>query len=531
MSMSVAMAQGLTSLLSIDNQISDLQTQASTGKKINSASDGLASFLTAQGYDDRASRLSSVNDGISTALTSITSASNGLDSISKLLADTRSTLQAASETQAKQVATGVTQGIDTDPNNTQFGFTFGLKNGAGANVGNQGVDTALVVDDKGNAAQNTYATLGGQRLTRGTSFQFSAGGKTLEIKIGRVATNSTTPDIVGTDTDTSVTVHTIGEFQAALRDKLGIDSAVTSTTNGLQFTATYNGPSFAKDTYGNTDLSKPQGVTVALNAVGTAGTSLGALDFNAGYNVNTLLSSIRTTNNNKVTYVEDVKTNSNAAPTNNTSAVGDSSTIDGVQHNYTAAVEARDADPSRANAAKAFKQAMLTLNQYVRDSVTSGVNLLSGDALKVTLNEKGNSQTVQLTNTNGAVLSINASSLGLVDSVGNSPDATANNFAQNYENGTSGVGLMNAIDKIDASISTINLVKAQVATSQSFISARKDFNAGIMSVLNQGSNDLVAANVTEVSAKLAADQVQQSLTQALLSTTKQADQSILQIIR
>lgn len=540
MTMSIGMSQGLTSLLSINSEMAKYQVQATSGKKINSAADGLASYITARGFNDRSSRLSTVNDGISTALTSIKSAKTGLDSINKLLADTRATLKAASETQAKQVATGVTQGADTDPNNTQFGFTFGLKNGAangGGNVANQTVDTALVVDDKGVAANNVYATLGGQRLTHGTTFTFSAGGKTVDIKIGRTST-ANGAETVGTDSDTSVTVHTIGEFQTALREKLGIDSALTNTANGLQFSATFNGASFGRDGFGGTDLASKKGVAVALKAVGTAGASNGTLgvpvgtfDFAAGYNINNLLTNTRAANNNKVTYIEDVKLNSATPAAGTNSAVGDSSTIYGVQHNFKAATDARDADVSRANAAKAFRSAMNTLNQYVRDSVSSGVNLLTGDALRVTLNEKGASQLVQLTTAGGAVLTISASSLGLVDSVGNSPDVTYNNFAQNYENGNAGVGLLNAIDKLDTSINTISFAQSQVASATSIISDRKDFNAGLISLLNQSANDLEAADLTDVGTKLSALQVQQSFAQAILSNTKQSDQSLIQLLR
>jgi flagellin-like hook-associated protein FlgL len=213
------------------------------------------------------------------------------------------------------------------------------------------------------------------------------------------------------------------------------------------------------------------------------------------------------------------------------SAVGDTSTIYGVQHNYKAATDARDADVSRANAAKTFKLAMATLNQYVRDSVSSGVNLLAGDALRVTLNEKGSSQLFQVTNAAGAAFPISATSLGLVDSVGNSPDVTINNFATNYENGNAGIGLMNAIDKLDTSINFITSAKSQVASAESIVSDRKDFNAGLITLLNQSSNDLTAADLTDVGTKLAALQVQQSFAQTIMANTKQSDQSILQLLR
>ena len=50
MSMSIAMAQGLNALISVNQDMSDLQLQATSGKKINQASDGLSAYLSAKGY-------------------------------------------------------------------------------------------------------------------------------------------------------------------------------------------------------------------------------------------------------------------------------------------------------------------------------------------------------------------------------------------------------------------------------------------------------------------------------------------------
>jgi flagellin-like hook-associated protein FlgL len=50
-------------------------------------------------------------------------------------------------------------------------------------------------------------------------------------------------------------------------------------------------------------------------------------------------------------------------------------------------------------------------------------------------------------------------------------------------------------------------------------------------LFGQAANELTAADMTEVSAKTAALQVQQSFAQTIMSNIKQSDQSIMQLLR
>ena len=106
MSMSIGMAQGMNALIGINSQLQDLQAQALSGKKINNASDGLASYLSAKTYSDRSNRLSNVNDTLSGNMQTIKAAQTGLNSIRKTITDTLDTLKAASQTQASVAAVG-----------------------------------------------------------------------------------------------------------------------------------------------------------------------------------------------------------------------------------------------------------------------------------------------------------------------------------------------------------------------------------------------------------------------------------------
>ena len=528
MSMSVGMYNGLSSLISINSQLSDLQSQALSGKKINSAADGAAIFLSAQAYNDRATRLKTTNDRLTSSLSILGGASTGLDKVKKLLQDTRSSLKSASESQAKQAASGIQKLQDTDPANTQFTMQFGLvagnKNDA-LNVSD--VNTALVTNNGAQAADR-YVTIGvganAQRLTQGAQLKFSAGGKDLTITIGATdnAGNQLTSGVA--DDDTHTTVYTINDLLSTLQNKLSItntNSTVLPNANKADINAistvfTYNGDSFGKDGYGATLLGTTKGVTVSKVTDGTTFNATAAVVLNLG----NLITGTRAANNNQVTYTED-----KAVVTAATGTSPQTVQLSGVQHNYKQAVAARDADSSRANAAKAYVKAFTTLNQYVADSSVSGINLLLNDSLKVNMSEKGNSELFQT----GQIVS--ATGLGLADSSGNSVDVTANAFSQNYDNGVNGIGLLNAIDKIDSALKTLDSVGTQLASFTQTTANRKDFNTDMANLLGKAANDLTAADLTEVSTKTAALQVQQSFAQAILSTTKQSDQSMLQLLR
>jgi flagellin-like hook-associated protein FlgL len=84
---------------------------------------------------------------------------------------------------------------------------------------------------------------------------------------------------------------------------------------------------------------------------------------------------------------------------------------------------------------------------------------------------------------------------------------------------------------LTAAQTTIQLGVAQVGQFQNTIQNRSDFNMSIISLLNDSANNLTAADMTQVSTQTAALQVQQSFAQAILSATKQSDQSMLQLLR
>jgi flagellin-like hook-associated protein FlgL len=85
----------LGSLASIKDAAATSQYRLSTGKKVNSAVDDPVNFFTAAGLNDRASQLTKNLDGISNGIQTITAASQGIDSITKLVTSLQSTIKQA----------------------------------------------------------------------------------------------------------------------------------------------------------------------------------------------------------------------------------------------------------------------------------------------------------------------------------------------------------------------------------------------------------------------------------------------------
>ncbi|TAJ30950.1 MAG: flagellin [Bosea sp. (in: a-proteobacteria)] len=147
----------LGSLGSIKDAASTSQFRLSTGKKVNSAVDDPVNFFTAAGLNDRASQLTKNLDGISNGIQTITAASQGIDSITKLVSSLQSTIKQAQADNAAnrptKAGTALATAAETALNSKSLKDTVLDKaladdNGATANTatasyaGNLGIDTS-----------------------------------------------------------------------------------------------------------------------------------------------------------------------------------------------------------------------------------------------------------------------------------------------------------------------------------------------------------------------------------------------------
>ena len=512
MSMSIGMAQGMNALIGINSQLQDLQAQALSGKKINNASDGLASYLSAKTYSDRSNRLSNVNDTLSGNMQTIKAAQTGLNSIRKTITDTLDTLKAASQTQASVAAVGQSNQITgTSTAGTQIGFGFGIQTQGGVNINNVAITAATALVNPaiaGNAGAST--TINGQKLVQGQIFTIN--NTTIRIAAAGDAVNG---DGSGSSVANAKNVTTIGEFLGAVQSAFGVNGSMSAVgaLQNLNINMAGNGGKVVI-TNNNQAANANNSITFTQNA-------------GASVNLQTLFAGARAQPANATSYDSDDQ---------GALIGGNSFTMTGNTHSVSGGTAGQTADPRRAAAAKSFKLAIDQINQYLRSASVSGTNLLNGDTLKVTFDEKGTSTTFQVQDGNNGSLTFSAASLGLVNTTtGTSPDV-ALNFATNDDaaldaQGNSTVGLNAAINKLTSALGTLSLGDSQVAQFQATTQNRVDFNKSIVSLLDDAANNLTAADMSQVAAQTAALQVQQSFAQTIMANTKQSDQSILQLLR
>ena len=96
--LSAAVRQNLLSLQDTASMMAQTNSRLSTGLKVNTAVDNPNSYFTAQGLNNRASDLSTLQDSMSLAVQTVNAASQGIDGISKLVAQAKSVANQALQT-------------------------------------------------------------------------------------------------------------------------------------------------------------------------------------------------------------------------------------------------------------------------------------------------------------------------------------------------------------------------------------------------------------------------------------------------
>jgi flagellin len=89
------------------NLITDTQTKLATGKRVNSALDNPINYFTAQGLTNRANDLSNLLDSMSSGISTIQAANNGITSITKLVQSAQALISQAQQTTDLTVRTSL----------------------------------------------------------------------------------------------------------------------------------------------------------------------------------------------------------------------------------------------------------------------------------------------------------------------------------------------------------------------------------------------------------------------------------------
>jgi len=197
-------------------------------------------------------------------------------------------------------------------------------------------------------------------------------------------------------------------------------------------------------------------------------------------------------------------TGTNTIVVGGTATAGEADTI-GLVSGTTAA---GTTNSTRTSLASQFDDIRTQIDQLASDSGYNGINLLNGDALKVTFNETGSSS-VSISG-----VTFNAAGLGI--------SASTNSFQTDSDINT-------ALTNLSASLTTLRQQSVNFGSSLSVVQTRQDFTKAMVNTLQTGSDNLVLADSNEEGANMLALQTRQQLSTTALSLAAQASQSVLRL--
>ena len=152
------------------------------------------------------------------------------------------------------------------------------------------------------------------------------------------------------------------------------------------------------------------------------------------------------------------------------------------------------------------------LDKTASDSSFNGVNLLTGDTLKLFFNETSTSTlSIVATNANGinnSVLSITA----------------ATNAA--FQSNTT---LDTTLKTLQTSLTTVSAQSAAFGSNLSIVQNRQSFTKNLITTLQNGASDLTLADTNEEGANMLALQTRQQLSITALSLASQSNQAVLRL--
>ncbi|MHC2333304.1 flagellin N-terminal helical domain-containing protein [Bradyrhizobium sp. USDA 4454] len=179
-------------------------------------------------------------------------------------------------------------------------------------------------------------------------------------------------------------------------------------------------------------------------------------------------------------------------------------------------VNAAVADPTsqttRANLVSQYNAVIQQITTTAQDSSFNGVNLLSGDSLKLTFNETGKSTL------NISGVTFNAAGLGL------NTLTAGTDFLDN-------VSANKVLTSLSSASSSLRSEASTLGSNLSIVQIRQDFSKNLINVLQTGSSNLTLADTNEEAANSQALSTRQSIAVSALALANQSQQSVLQLLR
>ena len=560
--LSASVRQNLLSLQSTASLLATTQNDLATGNKVNSALDNPTNFFTSQSLNNRASDIGNLLDSIGNGVQVLQAANTGLTSLESLVQSAQSVA-----TQALQT----TIGYDTKSSFTAAlgagataGNLFGGTTISSASFVGVAVDTTATTATAitGSTALTTASNSNAITATIANNDTLTVDGHTITFKTGATpAAAAGTSGLVGnvlTDGNGNSTVYigagTTSDLLTAIDIATGAQTASINTTTGVATlgtgtgaASTISGGAFHISTGTGSDLSitssnatllaslgigsgtatttfqrtQSSNSALALNstlsiaAVGT-GTAT-SITFGTGANqisnLNQLNSALAANNlqatvdaNGNLTIVTD---NDNASQT-----IGTVASTSSLFNGKVSAAPVADAaaQATRAGLVSQYNNILSQITTTSQDSSFNGINLLSGDSLKLVFNETGSS-TLNITGT-----TFNAAGLGL------SNLTVGTDFIDNNATNKVLTSLQNASSSLRAEASTLG-------SNLSVVQIRQDFNKNLINVLQTGASNLTLADPNEEAANSQALSTRQSIAVSALALANQSQQSVLQLLR
>jgi flagellin len=166
----------------------------------------------------------------------------------------------------------------------------------------------------------------------------------------------------------------------------------------------------------------------------------------------------------------------------------------------------------RAGLVSQYNNILSQITSAAQDSSFNGVNLLTGDALKLTFDESGKSVlNIQGVTFDTAGLSLSTLTAGT--------DFLDSNSATKV------------LTSLNAAGNSLRTEASTLGSNLSIVQIRQDFNKNLINVLQTGSANLTIADTNEEAANSQALSTRQSIAVSALALANQSQQSVLQLLR
>jgi flagellin-like hook-associated protein FlgL len=475
--LSAAVRSNLLALQDTTSLQATTQQRLATGKKVNSALDNPTNFFTAAALSARAGQLTNLLDSMTNGINTLKAADNGLTSITTTIQSMQ-----ASVTQARQDASWQSSSYTLDSANISTTVAKSITFTGGAVTGT----ITVGLNDQETL---TGATSG---FTSGTSSNAVGTSGTLTIQASdinggtAVTVNVGTGDVVSTvaaniNAAVGYTLATVSGGELTLKDA-GPNQITVGGTAGVVSGA------------GFTTTTSSQG----FGAVETVDQVAAAINANAS-----LSGKVKATNNAGQLQVTNLSTSSLTVGGINAA----SGKLDG-----SAGTASIGGNTVRANLVTQFNQLRDQLDKTASDSSFNGINLLTGDQLKLFFNENSTSSlTIQSTNSSG----VSSSTLSI---------GTATN--SEFQSNTS---LDSRLQTLQTALTTVASQASAFGSNLSVVQNRQTFTNAMVNTLQTGSDGLTLADGNLEGANMLALQTRQQLSIQALSLASQANQAVLRL--